>query len=102
MTAKAITPMGTKEIAGRLGVKQQTVAAWKYRGLMPEPSWTVNGGPCWPWREIEKWAKETGRYPVPRPTPKGTVKAKERGNLEQSTPDRAKYRHPAWRAKYGS
>ena len=54
-------PVGTADIAERLGVKQQTVAMWKYRGLLPEPRWTVSGLPAWEWSDIEKWAKSTGR-----------------------------------------
>lgn len=49
------------EIADRLGVKQQTVAMWKYRGILPEPQWIVSGMPAWDWKDIERWAKETGR-----------------------------------------
>lgn len=54
-------PVGVLEIADRLGVKQQTVAMWKYRGLLPEPKWVVSGSPAWDWKDIERWADETGR-----------------------------------------
>jgi MerR-like DNA binding protein len=54
-------PVGSDDIAARLGVKRQTVAMWKQRGLLPEPRWTVSGRPCWNWPDVAKWAKDTGR-----------------------------------------
>jgi hypothetical protein len=54
--------VGLKEIAGRLGVKQQTAAAWKHRGLLPPPEGTVSGAPAWQWQTIERWAVHTGRF----------------------------------------
>ena len=54
-------PVGVAEIADRLGVRQQTVAMWRYRKLLPEPRWSVSRQPAWDWRDIERWAKETGR-----------------------------------------
>lgn len=56
-----VEPVGAVEIAERLGVRQQTVAMWKLRGIMPEPRWVVSGNPAWDWRDVEKWAEETGR-----------------------------------------
>jgi hypothetical protein len=53
--------VGLKEIAERLGVKQQTAAAWRYRGLLPPEEGTVSGAPAWTWATIESWAKATGR-----------------------------------------
>jgi hypothetical protein len=53
--------VGLKEIAERLGVKQQTAAAWRHRGLLPPPEGKVSGAPAWQWRTIEEWAAETGR-----------------------------------------
>jgi hypothetical protein len=53
--------VGLKEIAERLGVKQQTAAAWRYRGLLPPEEGTVSGAPAWTWATIEGWAKATGR-----------------------------------------
>jgi hypothetical protein len=61
MPPKDCDPVGTDDIADRLGVKRQTVAMWRYRKLLPEPSWTVSGRPAWNWPDIQKWAKETGR-----------------------------------------
>lgn len=55
-------PVGVKDIAARLGVRDQTVATWKVRGLLPEPRWTVSGMSVWQWSDIEKWAKKTGRW----------------------------------------
>lgn len=54
-------PVGVAEIADRLDVRQQTVSMWKYRGLLPEPRWTVSGMPAWDWKDIERWARDTGR-----------------------------------------
>lgn len=56
-------PVGTVDIAKRLGVKPQTVAQWRYRDLLPEPRWVVSGQPCWQWSDIVAWARETGRLP---------------------------------------
>lgn len=53
--------VGLKEIAERLGKKQQTAAAWRYRGLLPPEEGTVSGAPAWTWATIERWARETGR-----------------------------------------
>lgn len=53
--------VGVVEIAERLGVRQQTVAVWKSRGLLPEPKWVVSRNPAWDWRDIERWARNTGR-----------------------------------------
>jgi len=54
-------PVGAAEIAERLGVRPQTVHAWRHRKLMPPPRWAVSGQPAWDWAEIETWARETGR-----------------------------------------
>lgn len=54
-------PVGAVEIAERLAVKPETVHQWAYRGLLPEPRWTVSGRPAWNWPTIERWARETGR-----------------------------------------
>jgi len=53
--------VGLKEIAERLGVKQQTAAAWRHRGVLPPPEGTVSGAPAWQWQTIEQWAAATGR-----------------------------------------
>jgi hypothetical protein len=54
--------VGLKEMAERLGVKQQTAAAWRHRGLLPPPEGTVSGAPAWTWATIERWAIQTGRF----------------------------------------
>jgi hypothetical protein len=58
-----IEPVGAVEIAERLGVRQQTVAMWKWRGLMPEPRWTVSSMPAWNWPDVRDWARASGRLP---------------------------------------
>lgn len=57
-------PVGAEDIAERLGVARKTVSMWRYRGLLPEPTWTVSGLPCWDWPDIKKWAEKTGRLPA--------------------------------------
>lgn len=59
-----VEPVGLAEIAQRLGVKRETAKMWHYRGLLPPSRWTVSGIPAWDWRDVEKWAKETGRQRV--------------------------------------
>jgi ParB/RepB/Spo0J family partition protein len=54
-------PVGTKDIATRLGVKAQTVAQWRQRGLLPTPRWEVSGMAVWQWSDIEAWARDSGR-----------------------------------------
>jgi hypothetical protein len=61
MIGAAVDIVGLKEIAQRLGKKQQTAAAWRYRGLLPPEEGTVSGAPAWSWATIERWARETGR-----------------------------------------
>lgn len=57
-------PVGTLEIAERLGVTRKAVDAWRKRGLgFPEPHWTVGGRPAWDWDEVTAWARNTGRLP---------------------------------------
>ncbi len=58
-------PVGAAEIATRLGVRPQTVHAWRQRKLLPEPRWTVSGQPAWDWVEVESWAKRSGRLREP-------------------------------------
>lgn len=58
----AIEPVGQKDIADRLGVKQNRVAMWAQRREttgFPEPRWSVGGRPAWNWADVEKWAKQT-------------------------------------------
>lgn len=54
-------PVGQKEIAGRLGVEEDTVKKWRTRGIFPAPEPTLVGGrPWWQWPDIEQWSRETG------------------------------------------
>lgn len=57
----ACDPVGISEIAERLKARPQTVSMWKFRGLLPHPRWTVSGLPAWEWKDVEKWAKSSGR-----------------------------------------
>ena len=58
-------PVGALEVADRLGVRRETVATWKQRGLLPLARWTVSGQDAWDWTlDIEPWARGTGRMPL--------------------------------------
>lgn len=61
MSRPALRIVGVKEMAERRGVKQQTAAAWGYRGLLPPPEGTVSGYSAWRWVTIYRWARRTGR-----------------------------------------
>ena len=64
MTRHDCDPVGTVEIAARLGVSRSAVDQWRHRGLsFPEPTWTVGGRPAWRWGDVAAWASETGRWP---------------------------------------
>jgi hypothetical protein len=54
-------PVGSADIARRLGVQRLTVVQWRKRGLLPEPKGTASGAPLWDWPDIEAWARATGR-----------------------------------------
>ncbi|MGE0796550.1 MAG: helix-turn-helix transcriptional regulator [Acidimicrobiia bacterium] len=55
-------PVGTVEIAQRLGVSRSAVDAWRSRSLeFPAPRWTVGGRPAWAWEDVHAWAVRTGR-----------------------------------------
>ena len=56
-------PVGTVEIAERLGVARGTVDQWRQRPAVnfPDPTWTVGGRPAWDWAEVHAWAVATGR-----------------------------------------
>jgi len=54
---------GVSDIAHRLGVQKGTVYQWRMRGIFPDPGGTINRGrtPWWWWKDVEVWARETGR-----------------------------------------
>lgn len=54
-------PVGAAEIAARLAVTPRTVHAWRRRGLLPAPRWTVSGQAVWAWGDVLAWARRTGR-----------------------------------------
>jgi predicted DNA-binding transcriptional regulator AlpA len=57
-----VDPVGTLEIAARLGLQRQTVAVWRRRHSdFPQPRWTISGQPAWDWSDIEPWLLHTGR-----------------------------------------
>lgn len=61
---KEYEPVGTVEIADRLGVSRKAVDAWRARGLdFPEPRGLVGGRPAWHWPDVLRWATTTGRAP---------------------------------------
>jgi hypothetical protein len=53
-----ILPVGVVEISERVGVRQQTVAQWRVRGVLPPPRWIVSRQPAWNWPDIEAWAND--------------------------------------------
>ena len=62
---KAVDPVGTSEIAERLGVETRTVNQWRFRAEaigFPEARWLVGNGPAWDWSaDVLPWAQATGR-----------------------------------------
>jgi hypothetical protein len=57
--------VGILEIAERLGLKPQTVAAWRSpsrQAFTLEPKWTVSGSPAWNWADVERWAIKSRRF----------------------------------------
>lgn len=61
MPCVSCDPVGVVDIAERMGVKQDTVSQWQFRKLLPPPKWYVSRLPAWDWKDIVKWAKESGR-----------------------------------------
>ena len=57
--------VGTLEIAARLGVSRtQVVHAWRQRHPdFPQPIAVVSRTLVWDWKQVERWAKATGRLP---------------------------------------
>jgi hypothetical protein len=55
--------VGTVDIAKRLGAKQyKVVNEWVRRYPdFPAPLATISGVRVWDWRDIERWARRTGR-----------------------------------------
>jgi uncharacterized protein YjcR len=62
--------VGAAEIAERLRVTKNTLRSWRRRGLLdadqtrrdfPEPIASLRGADVWDWREVEAWARATGR-----------------------------------------
>ncbi len=58
--------VGPSEIALRLRVAPSTARMWHKRGLLPEPLAIVSGVPVFSWAEVERWARETDRWPQAR------------------------------------
>lgn len=65
MRLRPCDPVGTIEIATRLGVRRSTVDMWRQRDLhFPKPTWTIGGRPAWNWDVVWAWAERTGRDPI--------------------------------------
>jgi predicted DNA-binding transcriptional regulator AlpA len=55
-------PVGTREIADRLGAARQTVWTWIDQGIFPDPDWaSVNARPAWEWERVLRWAGDGQR-----------------------------------------
>lgn len=56
-------PVGTHEIAQRLGVTRKAVHKWRERGLgFPDARWLVGNRPAWDFgRDVVPWCLATGR-----------------------------------------
>jgi hypothetical protein len=63
-----VDPVGIPEIAGRIGVKRQTVDNWRQQPETgfppPEAGITIGGRPVWQWAPVGRWCDETGRVYV--------------------------------------
>ena len=57
----ASTILGPGEVADLLAVRRKTVAQWRLRGVLPDPTWTISGVPIWRREVVLRWAAETGR-----------------------------------------
>ena len=55
------TPIGVKDVAALLDVKDRTVHIWLWRKNLPEPDFQVNDLPAWNRASIVQWAGLTGR-----------------------------------------
>ena len=54
--------VGSAEIAERLGVVRETVLLWRRRPVdFPEPVATLQQAMDWNWRDVEAWARSSGR-----------------------------------------
>ncbi len=47
--------VGPSDIAKRLGMRDQTVHAWRQRKILPQPLAVVSTVPIWDWPAIEHW-----------------------------------------------
>lgn len=61
MTSTSCTPIGVKDVAALLDVKDRTVHIWLWRKNLPEPDFHVNELPAWRRENIIEWAGLTGR-----------------------------------------
>jgi len=55
--------LGRHEIGRLLDVLPQTVTVWQSRGIFPEPDVTTRRQKLWYRSTVEKWARETNRWP---------------------------------------
>jgi hypothetical protein len=55
--------VGAYEIAQRMGVaRPQVIHEWRRRHPdFPEPIATLKTALIWDWKEVQRWARETGR-----------------------------------------
>lgn len=84
--AEPWVPVGTDEIAERLGVTRTTVTTWRQRSRtwvtvppFPEPRGKISGRDWWWWITVEEWAERAGRLPPEEEPPRGPVYRPRRG-----------------------
>ncbi len=63
MTGPELDLLGLVEIAELLDVERETPRKWRKRNVLPEPDYMISGTPVWRREVIERWARETGRWP---------------------------------------
>lgn len=54
------------DVAERVGVKRQTIDAYRLRGLMPEPDGYLGKSPWWRAKTIDRWNATRNQLGRPR------------------------------------
>lgn len=60
-----VDPVGLTEIAKMLGKAHETLKQWNRQGILPPAEAKIGGRvPVWSRAKIEKWARQTERWPT--------------------------------------